>query len=502
MNWNSNTGKGKSGNDNQNAFPDMCGFSSKSTFPGNGAFQADNRFPGAENVGQQGSSFDSLRMGSIDDNGSQPQTITRWNKAAMVTGLLGGLIGTVLAILLHSTVLVRILPPESHVTMLNILTIATLLALTGLFAQIGLALYAAIWPQRLKLQRGWSARLICLVLALFLVGALMQFLYGLGGTRKATSADDFVLLIDDSGSMSQTDPGRQRVAASETLVQKLDTSNRIAMAFFVDDIIFSLPMEPVTSQKREQIRSAVSQLRSNGNTDINAALNYALTLSHDNPQRVTDVILLTDGESYDVDVHFLSESYRARNMRLSAIVLNSGLRNHSIKKLVAMTGGKLYGVDQLDDLIGVYGKVGFITYDRDLLGLRNYMDHDNLLLGALRIISWLIFGLIMGFGMILLLDQDPQLPLFLAGPMFGLLLGILLEALNVLWIDGSLRGMNAKAFLTPLLCVAILFFNIPANNIPYYTANPQTYRNANDNKTTEELNGKDKEKGIDILGKW
>lgn len=136
-------------------------------------------------------------------------------------------------------------------------------------------LNGASWKQR-YLGLSWKPLPLMIVLALG-VGALTEFVYELnfGGARPVKNV---VMAIDDSGSMTQSDPDNSRYSAAKALITKMDTDNKVAVVTFNNEAVVVQPLTPLSnSENREKVLTAIDNLQpTEGGTNISGAVSEAL----------------------------------------------------------------------------------------------------------------------------------------------------------------------------------------------------------------------------------
>jgi hypothetical protein len=114
---------------------------------------------------------------------------------------------------------------------------------------------------------------------------------------RSASAVDTVLTIDSSGSMSSTDPNRNRVAAGQTYITSAPGNDYIGVVDFDSNAELPAPLQ-VVDGNRDALNSAVASIDQAGGTNIGAGLGLACTAltGTGTPNSVRAAILLTDGE--------------------------------------------------------------------------------------------------------------------------------------------------------------------------------------------------------------
>jgi len=129
--------------------------------------------------------------------------------------------------------------------------------------------------------------------------------------EDSTMETDFILTIDNSGSMgnssmdstqagsdaavfSRSDLVRHAVA---TQIELLRPEDRMALVLFDNNATIALPMTPMTTAGRSAAKAQLPRIGPNGGTSIWSGLQKALTIAASNTGKNTVIILQTDGES-------------------------------------------------------------------------------------------------------------------------------------------------------------------------------------------------------------
>lgn len=167
----------------------------------------------------------------------------------------------------------------------------------------------------------------------------------------------FVLLIDNSGSMAQTDPASLRFAAASQLVDLLEDGDEISVVLFADDSNVLVPLTKVTSvASKDAIKAGLKPVAPVGNTNMRAGLEAGLAELEKGSNPVRLSIFLTDGELHPPDwpnlssqqqeaernaVFALAASFGERKWGLFPVSLASAVEPEFLRKL-AENGGGLY----------------------------------------------------------------------------------------------------------------------------------------------------------------
>lgn len=359
---------------------------------------------------------------------STGKVITVLSKGRLVACLLMGLLGVFLSLLLYQ-----------YSDFSSIMKIGLVALFSAGFPLLGAVIFTKLSTQKRQLRPGAFFVLLMALVLLFVSGSSMQFLYSLGVTERSLDIQDYLFVIDDSGSMSGSDPQNKRVVSMRDMLENVTLEKRIGLVGFTELINFDVPLAEAQPAQIERMLSASQQMNSSGGTDIYRALDHSLRMLDDGQNRNAMIVLLTDGASqYALHTSELVERCEEQGVVISAICMDQFDRG-ALSKLTSRTGGQLYSVDDPNLLQEIYRNINTVRYDRDLLGLRTGPSHGSILLGILRVLAWLLLGAILGTALILTIESDkmPQMQLFVS-IIAGLALGILLEVFNIFWLENTI----------------------------------------------------------------
>ena len=128
---------------------------------------------------------------------------------------------------------------------------------------------------------------------------------GTSEETPSTNKYNVVFVIDESGSMLDTDANQLRYEATDLFLGLMSQEgNYVGTVSFDDTIIYSQDMMPVDAPEDKDVISGAIKEHSatNGDTDIGAAMEQAVNMlkSDGNPDLPSTIILLTDGNT-DLD---------------------------------------------------------------------------------------------------------------------------------------------------------------------------------------------------------
>lgn len=353
----------------------------------------------------------------------------KFNFALMIACLLGGAIGWFLAEIIKSKFLFS-LPSVLEVGIYFMIIIAGI-ALVALISELILNRIKSSW----KGPEIVIAFLILLasILIFGALGCLFQFLYGLGfSNKKIGNIDDYLFVIDNSSSTDDSDPDNKRFSEVQTLIESLDSSKRVAVEIFDDEIEGAFPLSELTDTSKQELANffVQAQIIPKGGTDIQLVLTDVIDKYLDEGRNAA-VILLSDGESMEpVDYNMLSDLYIDKKVPIYGVAFdNIGRTGEELMtELAEKTNGYFCQIDDLSDFKNTLETMIKLTSDRNLLERRRGTDVDNILACILRILFISILGILVEVALSLILDSEELIKKsFLIHLPFSIAAGLVLE---------------------------------------------------------------------------
>ena len=295
------------------------------------------------------------------------------------------------------------------------------------------------------------------IIAFFVLGCVFQFIYGLSFAKSPVQkADDYIIVIDNSGSMEYNDPFKERFSAVKSFVNELDGSKSVAVMLFSHYTEVVVPLTKVGDGLRESIESELSYLEPDGGTDIQLALEEAAEMSADSG-RTTMVIMLSDGESI-VNVRRISDIYNKQGIVLNTIDCCGGIwESQLLLNLATSTGGMNYQIPEMNQLAGTFSKILTGTkVSRMLLDYRHGREHDSKFFAFLRVLFIMLIGTAMSPALgYMLYNSALMKKLLIQKIITGLLAGLVLEFLLASFWPAPLT----RLIMAGLLGFLFTFFN-------------------------------------------
>lgn len=287
------------------------------------------------------------------------------------------------------------------------------------------------WRQRYT-GTSWKLLIPSTLVALFLLGLLFEWVYQLN-PGSAKPVKDIVLIIDNSGSMKDTDPNQDRYTAAKNLINRMDRDNRVSVMVFDHATTLLQPFTRVKNQEtKDEIIAEIDGLATtDGGTDISLALEDTMTHiqeSHD-AARSAMVIMLSDGFSETDHARVLAD-YKQQQIAVNTIGLSLVNPDGAqlLQTIAAETGGQYYDVQNAADLSFVFQKIYDDVGDRSLLTKRTGVMEDSVYYQIVRIVAMLLIGAAMGLALGTVFDnRHLALSFSIGGAVSGVLAGVVLE---------------------------------------------------------------------------
>jgi Ca-activated chloride channel family protein len=287
------------------------------------------------------------------------------------------------------------------------------------------------WRQRYA-GTSWKLLIPSTLVALFLLGLLFEWVYQLN-PGSAKPVKDIVLVIDNSGSMNETDPNQDRYTAAKNLINRMDRDNCVSVMVFDHATTLLQPFTRVKNQEtKDEIIAEIDGLATtDGGTDISLALEDTMTHiqeSHD-AARSAMVIMLSDGFSETDHARVLAD-YKQQQIAVNTIGLSLVNPDGAqlLQTIAAETGGQYYDVQNAADLSFVFQKIYDDVGDRSLLTKRTGVMEDSVYYQIVRIVAMLLIGAAMGLALGTVFDnRHLALSFSIGGAVSGVLAGVVLE---------------------------------------------------------------------------
>jgi len=178
-------------------------------------------------------------------------------------------------------------------------------------------------------------------------------------TPGAAQQVNFCLALDRSGSMAGEKMANMK-AAAKTVVDRLGPQDTISIVIFDEKAETQVASQAVTD--REAVKRRIEAIQERGGTKMSVGMDAALNELQRGaiPGRVSRLLLLTDGQTWEdlLQCESLAEKARAMGIPLSVLGLGVGEQSNwdprFLENLAQRSGGEWYAVDQPDKVSAVF----------------------------------------------------------------------------------------------------------------------------------------------------
>jgi Ca-activated chloride channel family protein len=292
-------------------------------------------------------------------------------------------------------------------------------------------LNGASWRQR-YMGTSWKLLLPSTLILLLLLGTACEFVYELN-INGLKPVKNIVLIIDNSGSMEETDPTAARYEAAKNLIHEMDSDKEVAIILFNDKVDLLQPFVRLRDQSiKDEVISHLDGIDpTNGGTDIGLALAKSMEqiTQQDGSKRGAMAILLSDGYS-DVNREEALRDYIASGTKVNTIGLDLRTQQSSglLQDIANRTGGRYYDVSDSANVSMVFQQIYNNIDGRTLLTERVGSVEGSTYYMILRIFLLILLGTALGLSLGILFDNRHLAKSFsIGGAVAGMIAGAVLE---------------------------------------------------------------------------
>lgn len=196
--------------------------------------------------------------------------------------------------------------------------------------------------------------LLCFILQGFLVKPV----------KAVEMQNNIILLIDNSGSMKETDPKRLSIVAASMLIDSIDENTSLNIITFGDKpkALYSIENKP----SKENLKAELLNIEFNNNyTDLKEGIKEALS-QLSKVQGNKSIIVLSDGKEdpmggltkeHKDEFSLLIEKAHLSTVKVNCIALSQKADKDSLESLTFKTGGEFYYSDNPSQLFNVFSKI-------------------------------------------------------------------------------------------------------------------------------------------------
>lgn len=174
---------------------------------------------------------------------------------------------------------------------------------------------------------------------------------------------NLVLILDSSGSMTESDPNDLRVDAARMVIDRLPSGTTASVVDF-DGAAKTLASTPNVSVQRQRLKQAVERIDANGGTHIGNALKEGARALRSGSQQRKVALLLTDGKGeYNGEI----EPYQANGWCLYPVALGSNPNLQLLRSLADSTCGEYMKATDAIEVSRDFGQIVSEIQDAPLL---------------------------------------------------------------------------------------------------------------------------------------
>lgn len=370
----------------------------------------------------------------------------KFNQSLFFSCLAGGMIGCILAGALFQTLSQEWNPIP--VTGLYFLVLAFCICLFGVISEyLTNHVKGSMWDEQDLKNAGLL--LIAVMTGAFVLGSIFQFIYGLGSkTTVGDEIDDYIIMLDNSGSVEATDSARERFAAVTEFVNELGADKQVMVSVYNDSSRIIVDLQLAQSAAGD-LQDVFEGVKGAGGTDIDRAIEETLSAYNLGKERTAVGILLSDGGD-SVNRRKIADICAKKNVPLFTIgyALSGVSGEKTLRKIAEATGGQYYDIASVSQLPETFSQIKGYDLENSLLGYRIGKNRLSLWRGFLRIIFLTILGSGIGVAIVFLLDsEDLFVPVLAIHTPLCLIAGLIMEfGLRLMMLSGFLRLLMCTLF--------------------------------------------------------
>lgn len=269
---------------------------------------------------------------------------------------------------------------------------------------------------------------------------LFEFLYELGFAQTGVNYDDYIFVVDDSGSMADNDPRDQRYSAMNQMLDRMDETNQVGLIRFSDMVEAEVPLLTMDGGQTDRFRTAIEKTAASGGTDISLGLQRAYEMYHSGRRGgyLSTVVLLSDGQSV-VDTNSTIRMFNEIDVDICTVALGMGADRDMLETLAQGTGGMALEISNADAIRSSYALLSGASLKRCLLQPRFGADKGDILHAVMCVVFLTLLGVGMMLVLQLMFNSRYMKPQLLVGPAASLVGALALEAGHDLGAGGGMR---------------------------------------------------------------
>lgn len=395
---------------------------------------------------------------------------TKFNLLVLLVSVLAGVAAWVLGVSLYGALVESLARPVLLALVFGLLVL--ILAL-GIFLS---SVLSGTFEKDLVTGGGTGSAAAALAVILILVmalSALFQWLYSIRGFGVRSKPTAFVFLMDDSGSMSESDPHALRYSAIEDVLDEQGRDFPYMVYGFSDGVELRRPMAPASegADYGEQVPS--------GRTAIREVLERVITDYEDGKWdggKSPKVILLSDGYPTDFshtdDIQEILARYSRAGISISTVGLDE-VDTFLMTYIADSTGGVFVDIGDASKVGGALSSAANLYLQDDLLSTRFSGGQLGILFGFLRVLFLTLLGTAIGLTAAVAYGQLDCVKLIFVSSLVKSLLGALVMEVgtSVLGLPENILWLVLWVLIALTLCTKKVPF-VPRQTAPHTPAPP------------------------------
>lgn len=259
----------------------------------------------------------------------------------------------------------------------------------------------------------------------FICGAGFEFLYSLG-SEKITATDNYIIAIDNSGSMEQSDPSFERFNALNELFTSIKSKQKMGVYVFSNESTNIIELQNIDKLKLKDYQNMLEPYKtSDGGTNLMGTLQDIMNyIEIEKVKGGSSVIVISDGEC-NIDNNILNK-FIDKGIAIHTIGVQATYS--SLQKISTATGGIYYDIGDVNGLRQTFTTIYNLKTNHILLGSREGSASTMTRYIIMRILFIFILALIIKVMELFILDISP-LRKFIAVQciLFSIIAGVIAE---------------------------------------------------------------------------
>lgn len=183
---------------------------------------------------------------------------------------------------------------------------------------------------------------------------------GVGGGQGI----DMVIVVDDSGSLSTSDPTKERFAALQALLNNISTGSdiKLGLVFFAGSAQLEVPLDTAANATKAINTAISSHATPNGGTATDLAIKAAATeLNANGRSNASKVILLFTDGAPNSDSAAISEATSAKAAGITVNVVQLGQSGGSNPQVAGAGGGQVLAASTPQELVTLFSSAKIVN---------------------------------------------------------------------------------------------------------------------------------------------